>query len=107
MKAAMNGVLNASILDGWWIEGFNGDNGYAIGDLMNEATVDATDDDDAGALYSVLESEIVPMYYDRPEGGLPSEWIRRMKNSIASLAPQFSSDRMVAEYVDRIYRQSN
>jgi starch phosphorylase len=104
MKAAMNGVLNASILDGWWIEGFNGENGFAIGDLMDEDTVEATDADDAEALYSVLENEVVPLYYSGIDGGLPAEWVRRMKNSIATLAPMFSSDRMVAEYVNRIYR---
>jgi starch phosphorylase len=104
MKAAMNGVLNASILDGWWIEGFNGENGFAIGDLMNEDSDAATDADDAEALYSVLENEVIPLYYSASEAGLPSEWIARMKNSIATLTPKFASDRMVAEYVERIYR---
>jgi starch phosphorylase len=104
MKAAMNGVLNASILDGWWIEGFNGENGFAIGDLMNEDSDAATDADDAEALYSVLENEVIPLYYSASEAGLPSEWIARMKSSIATLTPQFASDRMIAEYVERIYR---
>ena len=105
MKAAMNGVLNASILDGWWIEGCNGENGFAIGGLMDESSDEATDADDAEALYSVLENEVIPMYYSTSDEGLPSGWISRMKNSIATLAPKFSSDRMVAEYVKRIYSE--
>ncbi len=103
MKAAMNGALNFSILDGWWIEGYNGENGFAIGDLMDEATDVETDADDAEALYSTLENEIIPMFYSVDESGLPTEWIGRMKNSIATLTPQFSSDRMVTDYLTRIY----
>ncbi len=103
MKAAMNGVLNFSVLDGWWIEGYNGENGFAIGDLseLDEETADAQDSE---ALYSVLENHIVPSFYDKDASGLPTAWIRKMKNSIATLTPQFSSDRMVEEYVERIYR---
>ena len=114
MKAAMNGVLNFSILDGWWIEGYNGDNGFAIGPDDDSAATpgseaaggnnEATDTSDAESLYSTLENQIVPAFYDIDESGLPTAWIRRMKNSIATLTPQFSSDRMVREYVDRIYR---
>jgi starch phosphorylase len=103
MKAAMNGVLNFSILDGWWIEGYNGDNGFAIGDLSeaDERTADAMD---AEALYSTLENQIIPAFYDLDEAGLPTDWIRRMRNSMATLTPRFSSDRMVKEYVEKIYR---
>lgn len=102
MKAAMNGVLNFSILDGWWIEGYNGENGFAIGDLSDadEKTADAYD---ADSLYSTLENQIIPAFYDIGEAGIPSAWIRRMKNAIATLAPKFSSDRMVREYLERIY----
>ncbi len=103
MKAAMNGALNFSILDGWWIEGYNGDNGFAIGDLTDEATDVETDAEDAEALYSTLENEIIPMFYSVDENGLPTEWIGRMKNSIATLTSQFSSDRMVTDYLTRIY----
>ena len=106
MKAAMNGVLNFSILDGWWIEGYNGENGFAIGDLTEDTDEQTADARDAEALYSTLENQIIPAFYDSDEQGLPIEWIRRMKNSIATLTPQFSSDRMVSEYVEKIYRLS-
>ena len=105
MKAAMNGALNFSILDGWWIEGYNGENGFAIGDL-SDGTDDAMDIADAEALYSTLENELIPAYYSTDENGLPSGWIRRMKNSIATLTPQFSSDRMVTDYLKNIYDEA-
>jgi len=103
MKAAMNGVLNFSILDGWWIEGYNGENGFEIGDLSEDDGPEA-DARDADSLYSTLENQIIPAFYELGDAGLPSDWIRRMKNAIATLTPQFSSDRMVREYVERIYR---
>ncbi|MBX7054398.1 MAG: alpha-glucan family phosphorylase [Pyrinomonadaceae bacterium] len=106
MKAAMNGVLNFSVLDGWWIEGYNEVNGFAIGGL------DADDDDaimdaaDAEALYQTLEKEIIPTYYDIGDNGVPTEWIARMRDSLATLTPQFSSDRMVADYLSNIYNMT-
>jgi glycogen phosphorylase len=102
-KVAMNGGLNFSILDGWWLEGFDGTNGFAIG---NESSGEGTGVDaaDAEELYRVLEQEIIPVYYDRDAEDLPRRWIAMMKHSIQTLAPQFNSDRMVAEYRDRIYR---
>ena len=103
MKAAMNGVLNFSILDGWWIEGYNGENGFAIGDLT-EADDATTDLNDADSLYSTLENQIIPAFYDIDDAGIPTAWVRRMKNSIATLTHQFSSDRMVNDYVERIYK---
>jgi starch phosphorylase len=103
MKAAMNGALNFSILDGWWIEGYNEINGFAIGGLQDAETDEQTDAQDAAALYAVLEDQIVPEFYERDENGLPTEWIKRMRNSIATLTPQFSSDRMVMDYVRDIY----
>ncbi len=100
-KVAMNGGLNLSILDGWWMEGYDGQNGFAIGrDVTGDANVDAGD---AESLYTVLEREVVPLYYDRDQNGLPRKWIAMMKHSIATLAPEFNSDRMVEEYVRRIY----
>ncbi|MEO6051231.1 MAG: alpha-glucan family phosphorylase, partial [Pyrinomonadaceae bacterium] len=105
MKAAMNGALNFSILDGWWIEGYNGENGFAIGDL-SDGPDDAMDAADAEAVYSKLENELIPAYYSTDESGLPSGWIRRMKNSIATLTPQFSSDRMVTDYLNNIYDEA-
>ena len=103
MKAAMNGVLNLSILDGWWIEGYNGENGFAIGDRNDEGDKAAIDAKDAESLYATLEQQLIPAFYNKGESGLPDEWIRRSKNAIATLTPQFSTDRMVSDYLDRIY----
>jgi starch phosphorylase len=105
MKAAMNGALNFSVLDGWWIEGYDGENGFAIGDDADAAseTDGTTDASDAESLYSTLETLIIPAFYDIDETGIPSGWVRRMKSSIATLTPRFASDRMVQEYVRRIY----
>ncbi len=103
MKAAMNGVLNFSVLDGWWIEGFDGTNGFVIPDPADITDEEATDQPDADNLYSILENEIIPLYYNRELGGAPRQWVSRMRDSIASLTPQFSSDRMVMDYVQRIY----
>jgi starch phosphorylase len=105
MKAAMNGVLNFSILDGWWIEGYNGDNGFVIGDLLTDGTDETIDAADAESLYSTLENEIIPAYYSHDEKGVPGEWVRRMKSSMATLTPQFSSDRMVTDYLTKIYEE--
>ncbi len=104
-KAAMNGGLNLSILDGWWIEGDNGKNGFSIG-VSNDG--DETDEEkinalDAESLYTILETEVIPAYYAKNEIGIPNEWIRRMKNSLKTLTPQFSSDRMVNDYIEKIY----
>ena len=106
MKAAMNGGLNCSILDGWWIEGYNGQNGFAIGDLSEDPNEEISDVADAESLYSVLENDVVPTYYDLDGNGLPSQWIGKMRNAIATLTPQFSTDRMVTEYFARIYNPS-
>lgn len=101
-KAAMNGGLNFSILDGWWIEGYNEINGFAIGDLSEEDD-ETMDRKDGEALYEVLETQIIPAYYETDENGLRIEWVRRMKNSLATLTPLFSSDRMVKDYFEKIY----
>ena len=102
-KVAMNGGLNLSVLDGWWLEGYDGTNGFAVGnDVAAVETVDI-DASDAESLYQVLEQQVVPLYYDRDSDALPRKWIALMKNSIATLVPQFNSDRMVEEYARRIY----
>jgi starch phosphorylase len=103
-KAALNGVLNFSVLDGWWREGYNGQNGWAIGLDADFDNPDLQDESDAESLYDILENEIVPLYYrERSSDGLPGDWIARMKESIRTLAPQFSMRRMVKEYVERLY----
>ncbi|HEX3085003.1 MAG TPA: alpha-glucan family phosphorylase, partial [Pyrinomonadaceae bacterium] len=101
-KVAVNGGLNFSVLDGWWLEGYDGDNGFAIGDLSDTSDAEM-DRQDAESMYRVLSEEVIPRFYDRDEDGIPRRWIAMMKRSIGTLAPQFSSDRMVAEYVERIY----
>ncbi len=104
-KAALNGVLNFSVLDGWWREGYNGRNGWAIGDDIDYDDPDEQDRRDAASLYDTLENEIIPMYYlERSGDGLPVEWIARMKASMRTLGPRFSMTRMVKEYTERLYR---
>jgi starch phosphorylase len=102
-KAAMNGVLNLSVLDGWWREGYNGENGWAIGEEIDYDNPDEQDAHDAEALYSLLENEIVPMFYDREPANVPAIWLRKVKESIRSLAPAFSARRMVKEYAELAY----
>ncbi len=103
-KAGMNGVLNFSVLDGWWREGFNGRNGWAIGEDRDYDDPDRQDTEDAKSLYDLLENEIVPLYYQtRSSDGLPGEWISRVKESIRTIGPQFSMRRMVKEYLERLY----
>lgn len=103
-KAAMNGVLNFSILDGWWREGYNGKNGWAIGDEEDEMDPQTQDKADANNLYDTLEHEIIPLYYKmRSADGLPGEWLARVKESIRTLSPRFSISRMLKEYTQRMY----
>jgi starch phosphorylase len=103
-KAALNGTLNFSVLDGWWREGFNGNNGWAIGTEKEYATEEEQDDADALSLYDTLENEIIPLYYkQRSADGLPVDWLEKVKESIRTLAPQFSMRRMVKEYMTRYY----
>jgi len=97
-KVVLNGGLNCSILDGWWAEAFNGANGFAIGNGRSHSNDVITDARDAQALYETLEQEVIPMFYDRDSDGLPSRWIKRMMNSISTLAWRFSSHRMVVDY---------
>lgn len=102
-KAVLNGALNFSILDGWWNEGYDGSNGFAIGDGTAHSNVDITDARDNESLLQVLENEVIPTFFDRNEHGLPVKWIEMMKNSIATLGWRFSAHRMVADYVKHAY----
>jgi glycogen phosphorylase len=103
MKAALNGVLNFSVLDGWWREAFNGENGWAIGpDADLDALVE--DETDAESLYDTLENEIIPLYYsERGANDIPVKWVTRMKESMRTITPLFSTRRMLKEYVERLY----
>jgi starch phosphorylase len=102
MKAGMNGVVNLSILDGWWLEAFNKKNGWAFGGDAPEGDRDAAD---ANALYDLLEQHVVPLYYSTSLDGIPHGWVEKMKESIKSVAPHFCARRMVKEYVSRYYPQ--
>jgi len=110
-KVAMNGGLNFSILDGWWIEGYDeqNPNGWAIGDQSGEHDEESPiiDERDANSLYEILENNIVPLYYKRDESGIPRGWVRMMKHAISTLASAFNSDRMVLDYVREIYVKEN
>lgn len=102
MKAAVNGVVNFSVLDGWWAEGYNGRNGFAIGEGRDYPADELQDRDDSLSLYSVLENEIIPVFFSR-ERGLPPGWLAFMKNSIKTVGLQYSTHRMVKEYTERFY----
>ncbi|MGI6418104.1 MAG: alpha-glucan family phosphorylase [Thermoguttaceae bacterium] len=102
-KAVLNGALNLSILDGWWAEGYDGYNGFAIGKGRSHVDWSITDRRDAEYLMETLQEEVIPLYYDRDIDGLPRYWIKRMMNSISTLGWRFSSDRMVADYVQHAY----
>ena len=102
MKAALNGALNCSILDGWWPEGFDGENGWAI-DAGEHPGEEEQDRADALALYETLERQVVPTFYERDEENRPLAWVAMMKRSIASVLPAFSSHRMVKDYVEHAY----
>jgi len=103
MKAAMNGVLNCSILDGWWAEAYSPEVGFAIGGSEQAHSDDEQDALDATALFEVLEREVVPAYYDRDARGLPSRWLGLMRDSIERLGSEFNTNRMVREYVETMY----
>ncbi len=105
MKASINGVPNLSILDGWWIEGFDGDNGWAFGEEGDQSEGERWERD-ANAIYRLLEQEIIPRYYDRADDGSPHGFVAVMKEAIKTVAPYFSTRRMVKEYVDLFYRRA-
>ena len=103
MKAAANGALQLSVLDGWWAEAYDGTNGFAIGRGTSHVSDQISDQRDGADLYNVLENEVIPLYYERDVDGLPRGWIQRMKNSISSLAWRFSAHRMVMDYTKSAY----
>ncbi|MBI3301319.1 MAG: alpha-glucan family phosphorylase [Deltaproteobacteria bacterium] len=102
-KAALNGVPNLSVADGWWCEGYNGGNGWTISSAEPGPEAERRDVHDARTLYQLLESEIVPLYYQRDSDGVPRGWMQVVKEAICSITPLFSARRMVKEYVERFY----
>ena len=103
-KSPVNGGVNVSVLDGWWAEGYRGDNGWAIGDVtVHERRRGCRTREDAASLYRILEEEVIPRFFERDEAGLPRRWIETMKASIESVVHRFSAHRMVRDYVEEMY----
>jgi starch phosphorylase len=102
MKAALNGGLNLSVLDGWWAEAYDGTNGWAI-EADASLEPEAQDEIDGKMLYELIEREVVPLFYDRDEAGIPRGWVRRVKASLKTIGPRFCATRMLQEYADRVY----
>jgi starch phosphorylase len=96
MKVALNGGLNASVLDGWWIEAFDGANGWAL--PAEDGDPAEQDRRDAERLLAIIRDEVVPLFYDRDADGIPRGWIARVKRSMRTIAPRFSARRMIREY---------
>jgi starch phosphorylase len=105
MKSVINGGLQLSVLDGWWAEGYDGDNGWAIPGEVDDDH-EAQDDRDVAELHRLLDKEVLPMFYERDERGLPAAWIARIRASLKTLGPQFSATRMLSEYLSGPYRGS-
>ncbi len=102
-KVILNGGLNCSVLDGWWAEAYDGENGFAIGKGRTHTNTDIQDQRDGEALMQVLTEEVIPLYYDQDEDGLPQAWIKRMKRGVRTLGWRFNADRMVMDYVSHTY----
>ena len=102
-KASLNGAPNFSVLDGWWPEAYNGRNGWTIGEEKEYSSLEEQDTVDAESLYATLESSIVPLYYDRGASGVPEGWVAMMKEAVKTVAPTFSTQRMVQDYVRELY----
>ncbi|MDH4203583.1 MAG: alpha-glucan family phosphorylase [Phycisphaerae bacterium] len=107
MKAALNGVLNMSTLDGWWCEGYIPDGGWIIGAGEEYDDLSYQDQVEGQAIYNLLEQEVVPLFFNRGKDRLPRRWIRRMKNTIKWCAPRFNTSRMVAEYTRKFYHPAD
>jgi len=103
MKASCHGCLNFSILDGWWREGYDGTNGFAIGEDSHADSVEQQDRVDSANLYKALTQEVVPLFFERDEQGIPRKWIQRIRRAMVTLTPQFTTMRMVREYTEKYY----
>ena len=103
MKCAPNGGINLSVLDGWWCEGYNNSNGWAIGRDIDGGSTEFQNEVDASSLYQLLENQIVPLYYAKPDGKLPLAWLQLMRESIRSVTPVFNTQRMVKQYTEQLY----
>ncbi len=103
MKAALNGSLNLSILDGWWAEFYDDENGWAIASADSAGDADERDKLEAESMYDLIEHQIAPRFYDRDDGGVPARWVKSIRHTLSTLSPALSANRMVTEYVERLY----
>jgi starch phosphorylase len=103
MKASINGVPHLSIGDGWWAEGYTGDNGWLIDGHTSSDNHDVADTADAEALYALLEGQVVPAFYERDATGVPTAWMKVVREAMRTNIPRFSTSRMLKEYVRRLY----
>ncbi len=105
MKAGCHGCLNFSILDGWWREGYDGTNGFAIGEDAHADSVEEQDRIDSANLYKTLTEQVIPLFFQRDDRGIPRQWIQKIRRAMSTLVPQFTTMRMVREYAERYYLQ--
>ena len=103
MKAALNGVLNCSILDGWWDEMYDGENGWAIPSAEWQEDLDKRNEIEGNSMFNIIERQVVPLFYERNTDGLPTGWLRRMRLCLSGLGPQVESSRMLKEYTRNYY----
>jgi starch phosphorylase len=102
-KAGCHGCLNLSILDGWWREGFDNTNGFAIGDDSHPASVEEQDRRDSANLYKTLTELVIPCFYDRDAQGIPRRWVKMIRRAMATLVPKYNTWRMVQDYTNKYY----
>jgi starch phosphorylase len=103
MKTTAHGCLNLSILDGWWREGYDGTNGFAIGDDSHPGNVEEQDRRDSANLFRTLTEQVIPEYFDRDENGIPRRWLQRIRRAMVTLVPQYNTWRMVQDYTQKYY----
>jgi starch phosphorylase len=106
MKCSVHGCMNLSILDGWWREGFDGENGFAIGDDSHPDSIEEQDRVDSDNLFRALTEEVVPSFFNRDAKGIPRQWIKKIRRTMATLTPEYNTWRMVQEYVNKFYLKS-
>jgi len=105
MKCSVHGCLNLSILDGWWREGYDGENGFAIGEDNHPESIEEQDNVDADNLYKTLVEQVIPSFYNRDANGIPHQWIQKIRHTMATLVPEFTTIRMVQEYTEQFYKE--
>jgi len=103
MKAGCHGCLNLSILDGWWREGYDGTNGFAISDDTHPDDVEEQDERDSENLYKTLTGQVIPLFYERDATGIPRQWLQRVRRAMVTLVPKYSTWRMVQDYATKYY----